>query len=46
LAKLTRNDFEIIYKTGASNRVTDALSWKMEDEEVGEADLGVITKPF
>lgn len=38
VSKLIRFDFEIQYKSGASNRVTDALSRKSH----GEVELGVV----
>jgi len=39
-------DFEIIYKMGAFNKLAYALSRKLEGEDEGEANLGVIWRPF
>lgn len=51
MAKLLDYVFEIVYRSGASNKVTNALSRKLEDKEEEdkeeeEKELRVIAKPF
>ena len=39
LSELALYDFDIIYRTGKSNLVTDALSWRPEVEEETEKEI-------
>jgi len=45
LAKLMGYEFDIVYKIDASNRVVDAISRKMENED-DEKELQLISIPF
>ena len=45
LAKLLGSEFDIVYKSGVTNKVTDVLSQSFEEEEIG-AEINVISKPY
>ncbi|WVZ14471.1 hypothetical protein V8G54_012037 [Vigna mungo] len=46
LAKLLGYEFEIAYRSGATNKVVDALSRQLEEPETAELELKGISRPF
>ncbi|WVZ21572.1 hypothetical protein V8G54_008894 [Vigna mungo] len=46
LAKLLGYDFEIVYKARNTNRASNALSRRMEDQGKGEKELRVVARPY
>lgn len=46
IAKLLGYDFEIVYKSGVTNKVVDDLSRKEKDKGEEEKELRVMAKPY
>jgi len=46
LAKLLGDEFDNLYKPGASNKVANALSQRLEEEEDGGVEINVLYKPY